>query len=126
MAKRKTYEGPTHALERYDAVIATIDGLTRKGAASAYTSLNGWMTSFLDGEGSMCLRLGRDDRTEFLDRYDTAIARQYGKNMPEFVVVPDDLLGDLDELGPWFRRSYDWVATLTPKPTRSRKATKRR
>ncbi len=78
MAKRKTYEGPAEALEHYDAVIATIDGLVRKGAASAYTSLNGWMTSFLDGEGSMCLRLDQSDRAEFLERYDTHIAHQYG------------------------------------------------
>ena len=120
MAKRKTYEGPADALERYDAVIATVDGLTRKGAASAYTSLNGWMTSFLDGDGSMCLRLDRDDRSDFLEQYQTSIAHQYGKNMPEFVVVPDELLRDLDQLAPWFRRSYDWVGTLKPKPTKRR------
>ncbi len=120
MAKRKTYEGPADALEHYDAVIATIDGLARKGAASAYTSLNGWMTSFLDGDGSMCLRLSKEDRTDFLDRYDSSIAHQYGKNMPEFVVVPDELLRDLGQLTPWFRRSYDWVGTLKPKPTKRR------
>ncbi len=40
--------------------------------------------------------------------------------MTEFVVVPDDLLRDLDQLTPWFQRSYDWVGTLKPKPTKRR------
>ena len=37
--------------------------------------------------------------------------------MPEFAVVPDELLGDTDSLEPWFTRSWEWVGTLEPKPT---------
>ena len=40
---------------------------------------------------------------------------QYGKNMPDFAVVPADLLERQAELRPWFLRSWDFVGTLEPK-----------
>lgn len=117
MAKA-SYTGPPAALAQYESIVATVDELSRKGAANPYTSRNGWMTSFLDKEGSMGLRLGTADRTEFLDTFDTSIAQQYGSNMPEFAVVPSALFDDLDAIAPWFARSWEWVGTLQPKPTK--------
>ena len=40
---------------------------------------------------------------------------QYGKQMKEFVVVPDSLLERQHEIRPWFVRSWEWVGTLGPK-----------
>jgi hypothetical protein len=37
--------------------------------------------------------------------------------MKEFVVMPEDLV-DSDEGREWFARSWEWVGTLKPKPTR--------
>lgn len=117
MAKA-SYTGPSAALVQYELIVATVDGLTRKGAANPYTSRNGWMTSFLDKEGSMGLRLGTTDRDEFLDAWDTSIAQQHGSNMPEFAAVPSALFDDVGAVAPWFARSWDWVGTLKPKPTK--------
>jgi hypothetical protein len=113
-----SYTGPPDALTQYELIVATVDGLSRKGAANPYTSRNGWMTSFLDKEGSMGLRLGTADRDEFLTTFGTSIAQQYGSNMPEFAVVPPAVFEDLDAIAPWFARSWDWVGTLQPKPTK--------
>lgn len=113
MAKAK-YTGPPEKLEVYEELVATVPGLDRKGAANPYTSRNGWMQSFLDKEGLVSIRLGKEDREEFLEKYDTELSVQYGSVMKEFAVVPDDLLG-MDELVDWFEKSYEWVGTLDPK-----------
>lgn len=113
MAQAK-YSGPPERLEQYEELVATVSGLERKGAANPYTSRNGWMQSFLDKDGSLSIRLGKEDRETFLEKYDTDLAVQYGSVMKEFAVVPDRLLGT-DELRDWFVRSYEWVGTLEPK-----------
>ena len=114
MAKAK-YQGPPARLALYEALVASVEGVERKGAANPYTSRNGYMTSFIDKEGEVSIRLEQADRERFIETYDSRIATQYGKNMPEFAVVPDALLEQQDELRPWFVRSWEWVGTLDPK-----------
>lgn len=118
MGSKAGYGGPADRLAAYETLVGRFAGVERKGAANPYTSRNGWMTSFLDVDGVLSLRLSPDDRAEFADTYETQTSVQYGKPMQEFLVVPDDLLEDVDELAPWFQRSLDWVATLKPKATR--------
>ena len=112
------YAGPPARLELYERVVATVEAVERKGATMPYTSRNGHMFSFLDPAGSMALRLSADDRDAFLAKYRTTLAEQHGRVMQEFVVVPDDLLERTDELAEWFARSYEWIGTLKPKPTK--------
>ena len=114
MAKAR-YQGPPERLALYEELVTSVDGVDRKGAANPYTSRNGYMTSFIDKEGELSIRLDKADREAFIGTYHSRIAQQYGKNMPEFVVVPDDLLERQDELRPWFIKSWDWVGTLDPK-----------
>lgn len=114
MAKAK-YTGPADRLALYEGLVASVAGAERKGAANPYTSRNGYMTSFLDKEGEVSIRLDEADRDEFLETYDSRISVQYGSQMKEFVVVPDDLLENPDEAGRWFARSWEWVGSLPPK-----------
>lgn len=79
----------------------------RKGAKNPYTSVNGWMTNFVDPDGRLHLRMGDDDRT--------AVAadggeptKQYCKNMPEFVGVPEDAFADDTRADALFAASWDW------------------
>lgn len=110
------YAGPSEKLKLYEVAVAGAGDMELKGATMPYTSRNGHMTSFLDNEGSVGLRLSPDDRTEFLERYESRVAVQHGKEMKEFVVVPADLLPQTEELGEWLARSRDWAGTLKPKP----------
>lgn len=116
MASR--YQGPKTELRLYEAVVATKAEVERKGATVPYTSQGGHMFSFLDKTGSMALRLPTELREAFLEKYVTTIAEQYGKQMKEFVVVPSDLLARTPELADWFDKSFEWVASLKPKPTK--------
>lgn len=112
MPKGNAYPGSPADLERYAAVVDRHHRAELKGAKNPYTSVNGWMTSFLDPEGLICLRLGSDSRQDLLDAGGSAV-RQYGRNMPDFVALPpgaDDTLADA-----WFVRSWDHSAALDPK-----------
>ena len=53
------------ALEAYEAMVSARPGIDRKGKKIPYTSMNGNMFSFLDGNGTICLRLSGDDQGEF-------------------------------------------------------------
>ncbi len=112
------YPGSSAALELYAAVVErSASGASVKGAKNPYTSRNGHMFSFLDGDGAMALRLSDELREEFLARYDSGPVMQYGSVMRGYLAVPDELLHSTDELAGWFDRSHDWIGTLPPKPT---------
>ena len=113
------YQGPPEALELYaEAVTAGRSESVVKGAKNPYTSRNGHMFSFLDVDGGMALRLSDELREEFLVTYDSGPVIQYGSVMQGYISVPDELLRNADELTPWFTKSYDWIGTLEPKPTK--------
>lgn len=112
------YPGPAEALTQYEAVVHRHTHAERKGAKMPYTSRNGHMFSFLDTDGVMALRLPEDQRREFVTRYRTGPVEQYGRVMTEYVAVPAELLADTPELEVWFDRSYQWIGTLKPKPTK--------
>jgi hypothetical protein len=109
---------PAARLEQYDRLIATQPGVDRKGATIPYTSVNGHMFSYLSASGALALRLPPAERADFLDRYNTTLHEAYGIVQKEYVAVPDGLLADVGQLGPYFVASYVYVAALKPKPTR--------
>lgn len=111
------YQGPPDALERYAAVV-TGAGESVKGAKNPYTSRNGHMFSFLDGSGAMALRLSEEMSDAFLSTYESGPVHQYGSVMRGYVSIPDDLLSNAAELGPWFEKAFGWIGTLDPKPTK--------
>ena len=112
------YQGPLDALERYAAVVERA-GETVKGAKNPYTSRNGHMFSFLDGDGAMALRLSDELAQDFLSHYESGPVTQYGRTMRGYVAVPQALLRDADELEPWFLKAHEWIGTLEPKPTKT-------
>lgn len=114
-----SYQGPQEALTSYQAVVEASSGdSVVKGAKNPYTSRNGHMFSFLDAEGSMALRLSEERGKEFRSTYDSGPVIQYGSVMRGYLSVPPALLANTQELAAWFDKAYDWVGTLTPKPTK--------
>lgn len=107
----------TDPSEAYDRVIATVEGVERKGAKMPYTSINGNMSSFLDA-GILGLRLSKADRERFIAEFGTGLHVSQGHVMKEYVTVPADLLADTPRLASWFSASWTYVAALKPKPTR--------
>jgi len=119
MPRGSDYRGPSNALDRYAAVVESA-GEVVKGAKNPYTSRNGHMFSFLDGDGTMAIRLSDELGDEFLSTYESGPVIQYGSVMRGYVSVPDDLLSDTKAIGSWFKKAYEWIGTLEPKATKKK------
>jgi hypothetical protein len=103
-------------LELYEQLVATNPKVERKGATVPYTSLNGHMFSYLSKEGKLALRLPAGEREAFLKKYKAKLCQAYGVVQPEYVEVPDAVLASTNELKRYFDASYNYVASLKPKP----------
>ena len=111
---------PPEKLALYDKLIASQPDMERKGATVPYTSLNGHMFTFLSKEGVLGIRLSKDDREAFLQKFNTGLMEQHSTVMKEYVQVPAGLLADTETLTLYVRKSYDYIKTLKPKPTRKK------
>jgi len=116
----KSYPFPD-ALEQYEKLVATLPGLERKGDTMPYTSINGHMFSYLHKDGKLALKLPAGLLPDFLAKYNTKLQEAYGIVQKEYAVVPEDLLAKTDELAPYLKASYDYVASQKPKPTKKGK-----
>lgn len=117
MPRGSGYAGPPEALERYRAVVDASGNAEVKGARNPYTSRNGHMFSFLDGEGTMALRLSAELEAEFRARYESGPVIQYGRTMRGYSSVPPELLDDTEALREWYDRAWGWIGTLKPSST---------
>lgn len=114
---------PPEKVRVYEALIATLPGVERKGAALPYTSLNGNMFTILSRKGVMGMRLSKPDRESFLRDHSADLYADYGKVMEEYVAVPDALLADTERMRPYVAASLAYAQTLKPKPTTRPKKT---
>jgi TfoX/Sxy family transcriptional regulator of competence genes len=112
---------PADKSELYDKLIATHPKIKRKGAAMGYTSLNGHMFTLLGPSGVLALRLPQEEREKFLKKYKATLHEAYGVVMKEYVAVPDALFQNTKELKKYLVMSYDYIATLKPKPTKKKR-----
>jgi TfoX/Sxy family transcriptional regulator of competence genes len=110
---------PTGNVALYDALIATIPAIERKGDANPYTSVNGNMFTLLH-EGKLAIRLPDDEREKFLKKYKTSLYEAYGTVMKEYVAVPEGLVAKTGELKKYLQISYGYAKTLKPKPTKKK------
>lgn len=115
MPKGSDYPGPPERLALYLDIVERHPDAEVKGAKNPYTSLNGWMTSFLDPEGAVCLRLPDEDRAALINDHGGAAVQQYGRNMPEFVRLAPTAADDEATADAWFTRSWAWTGTKPPK-----------
>ncbi len=115
MPKGSKYPGPPDALENYLTVVEASGNGEVKGAKNPYTSRNGHMFSFLDPDGTLCLRLSDEATEEFRSTYTSGPVIQYGKTMQGYSSVPAELATDLDAMTGWYDRSWEWIGTLAPK-----------
>ena len=90
------------ALARYDALVAMCPRFARKGKSMPYTSANGHMFSLLNKKGE-------------LEQWGTTLFKSYGSTMQGYVLIPEAMFDDMDQLTAYLNESYDYVMTLDPK-----------
>ena len=108
---------PQDKIDLYNQLIDTNPNIERKGVSMPYTSLNGHMFTYLSKSGSLGIRLPKEEREDFLEKYNATLYESYGAIMKEYVTVPDELLKNTEELKKYIDLSYEYVKTLKPKPT---------
>jgi hypothetical protein len=101
----------------YEKLVATNPKVELKGATVPYTSLNGHMFSYISKDGKLALRLPKEPREEFLQKYKAKLCDAYGRVQPEYVEVPGSLLAKTSELSRFFQLSFAYVSSLKPKKT---------
>lgn len=115
---KKSNMPPQDKIDLYDKLIATNPEIERKGVTNPYTSVNGYMFTHLGKTGTMGIRLPKEERDAFLEKYKTGPYESYGAIMREYAAVPDDLLENTDELKGYLEISYAYTKSLKPKPTK--------
>ena len=120
MAKPKI-EIPEDKLDLYEKLIKSNSVIQFKGKSMPYTSVNGHMFSFLDKEGTMGLRLPKEERELFIEKHKAQLSVQYGSVMKEYVDIPTELLKKTKSLIKYLQISFEYVSSLKPKPTKKRK-----
>lgn len=113
--KKATSNIPQDKLDLYSKLVQTNPKVELKGATVPYTSHNGHMSSYLEKDGSLGLRLPAAAIEEFLKKYKTTLFVSYGIVKKEFVLVPETLFKDTKKLKPYFDMSFEYVKTLKPK-----------
>jgi TfoX/Sxy family transcriptional regulator of competence genes len=111
---------PKVKVDLYDKLIDTNPEIARKGKSMPYTSLNGHMFTYLSKSGSLGIRLPKEEREAFLEKFNTTLYESHGAIMKEYVTVPDGLLENTEELKKYLNLSYEYVKTLKPKPTKKK------
>lgn len=102
-------------LALYDELIARCPRFERKGKTVPYTSANGHMFSILNKEGQLGFRYSKEVQEKYLQDFGTTLFKSHGAVMRGYVLIPDEMLADLDTLAGYLNESYDHVMTLEPK-----------
>ncbi|WP_222984813.1 hypothetical protein [Flagellimonas meishanensis] len=102
-------------LELYKEAIGKNSGFELKGKTMPYTSANGYMFSQLNKDAQLGIRLSKTDTSAFDAKYGAKPFTSYGAVMKEYVLVPDILLSDLETLGAYLQKGYEYVMSLPSK-----------
>lgn len=106
---------PQKSLDAFDKIFEGLPDIERKGVTNPYTSANTYMFTHLNAAGEMGLRLGKEDREAFIEKYDTRIHQSHGHNMPDFVMVPFDVMTNMRVIRRWVKKSLEHTMSLKPK-----------
>ena len=102
-------------LKLYDAIVDQCPRFERKGKTMPYTSANGYMFSLLNKDGELGFRFSKEVQEKYIEAFNSSYFKSYGATMKGYVLIPDDMLNDMDSLVKYINESYDYVMTLEPK-----------
>ena len=102
-------------LKLYDELIAKCPRFERKGKTMPYTSANGHMFSLLNKAGEIGIRFSKEVQKKYIEEFDSDIYKSYNAVMQGYVLIPEQMLEDLDNVAKYLDESYDYVMSLEPK-----------
>ncbi|MBO6571358.1 MAG: hypothetical protein JJ958_02830 [Balneola sp.] len=102
-------------LKLYDKLVAKCSRFERKGKTMPYTSANGYMFSQMNKSGEIGIRFSKEVQKKYLEDFNTTLYRSYGSVMQGYILIPDEMLEDLNPVSKLLDESYDYVMGLEPK-----------
>ena len=102
-------------LKIYDELVAKCPRFERKGKTMPYTSANGHMFSLLNKAGEIGIRFSKEIQEKYIEEFDSTIFKSYNSIMHGYVLIPENMLEDLDNVAKYLDESYDYVMSLEPK-----------
>ena len=102
-------------LKVYDELVSKCSRFERKGKTMPYTSANGHMFSLLNKAGEIGIRFSKEVQKKYIEEWGTTIFKSYNSIMHGYVLIPENMLQDLDNLARYLNESYDYVMSLEPK-----------
>ena len=99
----------------YDELVARCPRIERKGKTMPYTSASRYIFSLLIKAGEIGIRFSKEVQEKYLEEFNTTIFKSYNAVMRGYVLIPDQMLGDLDNVAKYLDESYDYVMSLDPK-----------
>lgn len=102
-------------LKIYHELISKCSRFEPKGKTMPYTSANGYMFSLLNKAGEIGIRFSKEVQKKYIEEFGTTIFMSYNSIMHGYVLIPEDMLEDLDNIAKYLDESYDYVMSLEPK-----------
>ena len=102
-------------LALYDKLVAMCPRFDRKGKTVPYTSTNGHMFSLLNKDGELGFRFSKQVQEKYIQKFGTTLFRSHGATMKGYVLIPEDMLEDMNNLSEYLNETYDYVMSLEPK-----------
>ncbi len=102
-------------LQIYDALVAKCSRFKRKGKTMPYTSANGYMFSLFNKANEIGIRFSNETQKKYISEFNTTIYKSYNAVMKGYVLIPEEMLKDLDVVAKYLNESYDYVMSLPPK-----------
>jgi len=102
-------------LKVYDELVSRCPRFERKGKTVPYTSANGHMFSILNKAGELGIRFSKVEQKKYIEAWGTTIFKSYNSIMHGYVLIPEEMLKDLDNIAKYLNESYDYVMSLPAK-----------
>ena len=102
-------------LKIYDEAVGRCSRFHRKGKTMPYTSANGHMFSLLTKKGEFGIRFSKEVQMKYMEKLETTHLISYGAVMKGYIVIPEAILADTEELILYLNEGYDYVRSLDPK-----------
>lgn len=102
-------------LKVYDQLIDKCPRFERKGKTMPYTSANGYMFSLFNKDCEIGIRFSKKVQEKYIKEFNSSIYKSYGAIMKGYVLIPEHMLEDLNNVSHYLNESYDYVMSLEPK-----------
>ena len=102
-------------LALYEQAIAKCPRFEKKGKTMPYTSANGHMFSQLNKNGELGIRFSKEIQKKYIEELGTVNYISYGAVMKGYVLMPESIWEDLDQLTAYLNEGYEYVMTLESK-----------